>query len=75
MELQSMLISQQMYLLLKVMKKSLRLALAQVVHTLIIKQNNLYSKSMGCFYLGKSYISLTNNFSVDIILLDNEVVL
>lgn len=57
------------------MKKSLRLALSQVVHTLIIKQNNLYSKSMGCFYLGKSYISLTNNFSVDIILLDNEVVL
>ncbi len=57
------------------MKKSLRLALAQVVHTLIIKQNNLYSKSMGCFVLGKSYILLTNNFSVDIILLDNEVVL
>lgn len=57
------------------MKKSLRLAFAQVVHTLIIKQNNLYSKSMGCFSLGKSYISLTNNFSVDIILLDNEVVL
>lgn len=57
------------------MKKSLRLALAQVVHTLIIKQNNLYSKSMGCFSLGKNYISLTNNFSVDIILLDNEVVL
>lgn len=28
-----------------------------------------------CFSLGKSYISLTNNFSVDIILLDNEVVL
>jgi len=42
---------------------------------IFIKINKVICFLHKCFSLGKSYISLTNNFSVDIILLDNEVVL